>query len=52
MESSPSNIYDKGKNKKHMKVKGPIFEVKEHAFYETPTDSTSQFRTRSELFDK
>ena len=35
--------YDKGKNKKHMKVKGPAFEFKDYAFSETPTDSTSQF---------
>ena len=35
-----------------MKVKGPSFEVKEYAFIETPTDSTSTFKYKSELFDK
>ena len=35
-----------------MKVKGPAFELKEYSFVETPIDSTSQFKTRSELFDK
>ena len=32
---------DKGKKKKHMKVKGPAFEVKDHDFSETSTNSTS-----------
>ena len=35
-----------------MKVKGPAFEIKEYAFSETPKDSTTQFKTRDELFDK
>ena len=35
-----------------MKVKGPAFQVKEYDFVDTPTDSTSQFKTRSKLFDK
>ena len=43
--------YVEGK-KKHMKVKGPSFEVNEYAFFETPKDSTSQFKTRVELLDK
>ena len=43
---------DRGKKKKWMKVKGPAFEAKDYSFSETPTDSTSQFKNRSELFDK
>ena len=35
-----------------MKVKGPTFEIKEYAFSETSKDSTSEFNTRDELFDK
>ena len=35
-----------------MKVKGPAFQAKEYAFDYTPTNSTSQFKTMSELFDK
>ena len=35
-----------------LEIKGPIFEIKEYAFSETPKDSTSQFKTRVELFDK
>ena len=35
-----------------MKVKGPAFEIKEFSFFETPKDSTSQFKTRVEVFDK
>ena len=44
----------KGKNKNQMKVKGPAFEVKEYVFSssETPTNFTSQFNNRFELFDK
>ena len=41
----------KGK-KKHMKVKGPAFEIKECPFSDTPKDSTSQFKTMVELFDR
>ena len=39
-------------NKKNTKFKGPAFEFKEYTFSETPKDSTSQFKTRAELFDK
>ena len=35
-----------------MKFKGPSFEVKKYAFSETPKDSTSQFKTRAQMFDK
>ena len=35
-----------------MKITGPIFEVKEHAFTDTLTDSTSQFRNKMELLEK
>ena len=38
--------------KKKMKVKFPIFEVKEYAFSETLEGSNDQFNTRAELFDK
>ena len=43
--------YVKG-NKKNMKVKGPSFEIKEYVFSDTPKNSTYQFKTRVELFDK
>ena len=35
-----------------MKVKGPSFVIKEYAFLETPEESTYNFKTRAELFDK
>ena len=35
-----------------MKVNRPTFDIKEYAFVETPTDSTSQFKNISYLFDK
>ena len=35
-----------------MKIKGPVFEVKEYSFADTPTDSTSQFRNMMELLEK
>ena len=35
-----------------MKVKGSTFEVKEYAFSNTPTDSTSQFKNNIELLEK
>ena len=35
-----------------MKVKGNAFQAKEYDFADAPTDSTSQFKTRSALFDK
>ena len=35
-----------------MKFKGPTFEIKEYTFSETPQDSTTQFKTKAELFDK
>ena len=35
-----------------MEVKGPAFEIKEYAFSKASKDSTSQFKTRVELFDK
>ena len=35
---------DRGKKK--MKVTGPAFEVKEYAFTDTPSDSTSQFKNK------
>ena len=35
-----------------MKFKGSSFEIKEYSFSETPKDSTTQFKTRNELFDK
>ena len=35
-----------------MKVKGPAFEIKEYAFSKTHKESTTQFKTRAELFDK
>ena len=35
-----------------MKFEGHAFEIKEYAFSETPKDSTSQFKTRAEMFDK
>ena len=35
-----------------MKFKGASFEIKEYSFSETPKDSTSQFKTKVELFDK
>ena len=41
----------KGK-KKQMKFKGIAFEIKEYAFSDKPKDSTSQFKTRAELFEK
>ena len=41
---------DKGKKK--MKVTGPSFEVKEYAFADTPADSTSQFKNKTELLEK
>ena len=44
--------YIKGKKKKYMKVKGHAFQAKEYDFADTPTNSTSQFKTRLELFDK
>ena len=42
----------KDKKKKYVKVKEPAFEFGEYAFAETPIDSTSQFKNKSELFDK
>ena len=36
----------KGK-KKHMKVKGTSFEIKDYSFLGTPEDSTTQFKTRA-----
>ena len=42
----------KDKKKKYVKVKEPAFEFGEYDFAETPIDSTSQFKNRSELFDK
>ena len=41
----------KGK-KNQMNIKCLTFQVKEYAFSETPIDSTSQFSSRDELFDK
>ena len=41
-----------GKKKKQVKLIGLGFEFKEYAFAHTPTNSTSQFKTRSELFEK
>ena len=35
-----------------MKVKGSTFEVKEYAFTDTPADSTSQFKNKTELLEK
>ena len=35
-----------------MKITGPVFEVKECAFVDTPAGSTSQFRNKMELLDK
>ena len=41
---------DRGKKK--MKVIGPSFEVNEYAFTDTPADSTSQFKNKTELLEK
>ena len=35
-----------------MKVVGPTFEIKEYSFVDTPINSTSQLKTRLDLFDK
>ena len=35
-----------------MKLKGPYFEIKEYAFSKTHEESTTQFKTRAELFVK
>ena len=40
------------RGKKNMKVAGPSFEVKEYAFFDTPIDSTSQFKDKTQLMDK
>ena len=40
------------KGKKNIKVIGPTFEVKEYAFADTPTYSTSQFKNKIELLEK
>ena len=44
-------IETKGKKNK-MKVKGIDFEIKDYALWETPEESTSQFKARVDLFDK
>ena len=35
-----------------MKVAGPYFEVTEYAFFDTPIDSTSQFKDKTQLMRK
>ena len=35
-----------------MKVAGPSFEVREYAFFDTPIDSTSQFKDKTQLMEK
>ena len=35
-----------------MKVTGPVFELKEYAFADTPVGSTSQFKNKMELLEK
>ena len=40
------------RGKKNTKVAGPSFEVKEYAFFDTPIDSTSQFKDKTQLMEK
>ena len=35
------HVEDVKDKKKHMKFKGPSFEIKKYAFFDTPKDSTS-----------
>ena len=43
---------EEDKGKKNMKVVGPSFEVREYAFFDTPIDSTSQFKDKTQLMEK
>ena len=40
---------EEDRGKKNMKVARPSFEVREYAFFDTPIDSTSQFKNKIEL---
>ena len=42
---------EEDKGKKNMKVTGPAFEVRVYAFADTPADSTSRFKDKTQLLD-
>ena len=38
--------------KKQVKIKGPVFEMKQYEFSKVPRTSTNRFKSRAKLYDK